>query len=183
MKFIFSFFIAVNFFYIASCSIINNSFFNIFFHIFLIHQALIQPKIKYSSLKSYKPNEVWCADVTVDSVQLFLCMIFNIIFCNKDDHFKNQSLIYNEQGDNWALAPTYDITYSLNPLISYKRSYRVLSVNGKKDDINFWSGYLFCHKKLRRFLKIFHPSKFCGTIVAHGVFDNNKSSKIKAYRI
>lgn len=25
----------------------------------------IQPKIKYSALKSYKPNEVWCADVTI----------------------------------------------------------------------------------------------------------------------
>jgi putative transposase len=25
----------------------------------------IQPKIKYSSLKSYKPNEIWCADVTI----------------------------------------------------------------------------------------------------------------------
>ncbi|RUT69457.1 transposase [Flavobacterium cupreum] len=25
----------------------------------------IQPKTKYSTLKSYKPNEVWCADVTI----------------------------------------------------------------------------------------------------------------------
>jgi putative transposase len=25
----------------------------------------LQPKIKYSSLKSYKPNEIWCADVTI----------------------------------------------------------------------------------------------------------------------
>lgn len=73
-------------------------------------------------------------------------MIFNIISCNKDDHFKNQSLIYNEQNDSWALVLAYDITYSLNPLINCKRSYHVLSVNGKKDDINFWSGYLFCHR-------------------------------------
>jgi len=25
----------------------------------------LQPKIKYSSLKSFKPNEIWCADVTI----------------------------------------------------------------------------------------------------------------------
>ena len=25
----------------------------------------IQPKIKYTSLKSYSPNEIWCADVTI----------------------------------------------------------------------------------------------------------------------
>lgn len=25
----------------------------------------IQPKIKYTGLKSYKPNEIWCADVTI----------------------------------------------------------------------------------------------------------------------
>ncbi|MBC7846064.1 MAG: hypothetical protein H7Y10_06200 [Flavobacterium sp.] len=25
----------------------------------------LQPKIKYSSLTSYKPNEIWCADVTI----------------------------------------------------------------------------------------------------------------------
>jgi serine/threonine-protein kinase HipA len=72
-----------------------------------------------------------------ESVQLFKRMVFNIIFCNKDDHFKNQSLIYDELTDTWNLAPAYDITYSLNPLINYKKSYRVLSVNGKKDDINF----------------------------------------------
>lgn len=72
-----------------------------------------------------------------DSVQLFKRMVFNIIFCNKDDHFKNQSLIYNEQQDKWNLAPAYDITYSLNPLINFTKTSRVLSVNGKKNEISF----------------------------------------------
>ncbi|WP_339705168.1 type II toxin-antitoxin system HipA family toxin [Algoriphagus aquimarinus] len=72
-----------------------------------------------------------------ESVQLFKRMVFNIIFCNKDDHFKNQSLIYDDLQDSWNLAPAYDITYSLNPLINFKKSYRVLSVNGKKNDITF----------------------------------------------
>jgi serine/threonine-protein kinase HipA len=72
-----------------------------------------------------------------DSVQLFTRMVFNIIFCNKDDHFKNQSLIYDELEDGWSLAPAYDITYSLNPLMNYKKSYRVLAVNGKKTDITY----------------------------------------------
>ncbi|WP_425637938.1 type II toxin-antitoxin system HipA family toxin [Algoriphagus yeomjeoni] len=73
----------------------------------------------------------------VDSVQLFMRMVFNIIFCNKDDHLKNQSLIYNEESDDWRLAPAYDLTYSLNPQINYKKTYRSLSVNGKKSDIQF----------------------------------------------
>lgn len=72
-----------------------------------------------------------------DSVQLFKRMVFNIIFCNKDDHFKNQSLIYDELQDSWGLAPAYDITYSLNPLINFTKTFRVLSVNGKKNEITF----------------------------------------------
>lgn len=73
----------------------------------------------------------------VDSVQLFRRMVFNIIFCNKDDHLKNHSLTYHEESDNWRLAPAYDLTYSLNPQINYKKTYQALSVNGKKSDIQF----------------------------------------------
>lgn len=70
-------------------------------------------------------------------VELYRRMIFNVIFSNTDDHFKNQSFLYDEKEDTWSIAPAYDITYSLNPMINYKKSFRALSINGKKADINF----------------------------------------------
>ncbi len=69
--------------------------------------------------------------------QLFLRMIFNVVFCNSDDHLKNHSFIYDPQKDLWALAPSYDLTYSLNPLINFSKVNRALSINGKRTDITF----------------------------------------------
>ncbi|MNU85229.1 hypothetical protein D3C71_749670 [compost metagenome] len=68
--------------------------------------------------------------------ELFRRMIFNLVYCNTDDHLKNHSFIYNEQEDKWNLAPAYDLTYSLNPLMNYKRISRALSINGKRVDID-----------------------------------------------
>jgi serine/threonine-protein kinase HipA len=68
--------------------------------------------------------------------ELYKRMVFNIIFCNTDDHLKNHTFIYNEIEDKWNLAPAYDLTYSLNPLINYKRVSRTLSINNKRVDIN-----------------------------------------------
>jgi serine/threonine-protein kinase HipA len=68
--------------------------------------------------------------------ELFKRMVFNLIFCNTDDHLKNHSFIYNEMEDKWNVSPAYDITYSLNPLVNYKRISRALSVNNKRVDIN-----------------------------------------------
>ena len=67
--------------------------------------------------------------------ELFKRMVFNIVFCNTDDHLKNHSFIYNEEEDNWNLSPAYDITYSLNPLLNYSKVSRALSVNNKRVDI------------------------------------------------
>ena len=67
--------------------------------------------------------------------ELFRRMIFNLIFCNRDDHLKNHSFIYNEIDDKWNLAPAYDLTYSLNPLINYTRVNRALSIKDKRADI------------------------------------------------
>ncbi|NBA89201.1 type II toxin-antitoxin system HipA family toxin [Emticicia sp. CRIBPO] len=67
--------------------------------------------------------------------ELFRRMIFNIVFCNTDDHLKNHSFIYDETSDKWNLSPAYDLTYSLNPLLNYKRTSRALSVNYKRADI------------------------------------------------
>ena len=62
-------------------------------------------------------------------------MVFNVIYGNVDDHLKNHSFIYNKDNDNWQLSPAYDITFALNPLISFKNTKRALSINGKRSDI------------------------------------------------
>ncbi len=67
--------------------------------------------------------------------ELFKRMIFNLVFCNTDDHLKNHSFIYNEKSDKWKLSPAYDLTYSLNPILNYKRVSRALSINKKRIDI------------------------------------------------
>ena len=70
-----------------------------------------------------------------DIEQLFRRMVFNLVFANHDDHLKNHSFIYNETDDKWGLAPAYDLTFSLNPLLDFKRTNRALSINGKRNGI------------------------------------------------
>jgi len=67
---------------------------------------------------------------------LFKRMVFNVVFCNSDDHLKNHTFIYNDIRDNWNLAPAYDLTYSLNPLLNYKKALRALSINTKRTEIS-----------------------------------------------
>ena len=71
-----------------------------------------------------------------DLQQLFKRMVFNLIFKNVDDHLKNHSFIYNKESNNWNLSPAYDLTYALNPLITFKTTSRALSINGKRTAIN-----------------------------------------------
>lgn len=70
-----------------------------------------------------------------DLQQLFKRMVFNLIFRNVDDHLKNHSFIYNKENNSWNLAPAYDLTYALNPLLTFKTTSRALSINGKRTEI------------------------------------------------
>ncbi|XKM12923.1 type II toxin-antitoxin system HipA family toxin [Orbaceae bacterium ac157xtp] len=45
---------------------------------------------------------------------LFLRVIFNIIFNNRDDHTKNFSFIMNEK-QQWQISPAYDLTFNEGP--------------------------------------------------------------------
>lgn len=72
-----------------------------------------------------------------DLQELFKRMIFNLVFANIDDHLKNHSFIYNKTNDNWGLAPAYDLTYPLNALGNYLRISRALSINNKRERIDF----------------------------------------------
>jgi serine/threonine-protein kinase HipA len=81
-----------------------------------------------------------------DIDELFKRMVFNLIFSNTDDHLKNHSFIYDEKNDQWALSPAYDITYSLNPFLNYKKISRALSINNKRMDIG-WADILTIAEK------------------------------------
>jgi serine/threonine-protein kinase HipA len=76
-----------------------------------------------------------------DIQQLFRRMIFNVVFKNVDDHLKNHSFIYDKDKNSWNLSPAYDITYALNPLLTFTSISRALSINGKRQDIN-WNDVL-----------------------------------------
>lgn len=71
-----------------------------------------------------------------DLHQLFKRMVFNLIFQNSDDHLKNHGFIYDKDKNNWHLAPAYDVTYALNPLLNYTSVSRALSINNKRQNIN-----------------------------------------------
>lgn len=70
-----------------------------------------------------------------DIEAIFRRMAFNVIFANHDDHLKNHSFSFSPDENKWRLAPAYDITYSLNPLLNFTRAQRALSINGKRVDI------------------------------------------------
>lgn len=70
-----------------------------------------------------------------DLQQLFKRMIFNLIFKNVDDHLKNHSFIYDKSINKWNLSPAYDLTYALNPMLTFKSISRALSINGKRTGI------------------------------------------------
>lgn len=71
-----------------------------------------------------------------DVQQLFKRMVFNLVFKNVDDHLKNHSFIYNKERNSWNLGPAYDLTYALNPLITFKTTSRALSINGKRTTVS-----------------------------------------------
>ncbi len=58
-------------------------------------------------------------------------MVFNIIFCNQDDHVKNTAFLMDQSG-TWLLAPAFDLIYSFNPSGDWTASHQ-MTVNGKRD--------------------------------------------------
>jgi len=46
-----------------------------------------------------------------DKEQIFKNIVFNILFCNKDDHSRNFSFLMSKDYE-WRYAPSYDLTYS-----------------------------------------------------------------------
>lgn len=67
--------------------------------------------------------------------ELFRRMVFNVVFANTDDHLKNFSFIFDDAQNKWNLAPAYDLTFAVNPLLNFKQLNRACSINGKRTDL------------------------------------------------
>ncbi len=65
--------------------------------------------------------------------QMYRRMVFNVIARNCDDHTKNFAFRLKE-GENWELAPAYDICHAYRP-DSIWVSQHALSINGKRKDL------------------------------------------------
>ena len=67
------------------------------------------------------------------SNQMFTRMVFNVLARNCDDHTKNFSFLL-KQGQQWELAPAYDICHAYSPKSQWV-SQHALSINDKRADI------------------------------------------------
>ncbi|MGC1449592.1 MAG: type II toxin-antitoxin system HipA family toxin [Candidatus Sulfotelmatobacter sp.] len=65
--------------------------------------------------------------------QAFLRMCFNVMARNCDDHTKNFAFLLKE-GQDWELAPAYDVTHAYNPKGEWTYQH-LMSVNGKFNHI------------------------------------------------
>ncbi len=65
-----------------------------------------------------------------DAEQMYRRMVFNVIARNCDDHTKNFAFRL-KKGENWELAPAYDICHAYRPE-SIWVSQHALSINGKR---------------------------------------------------
>jgi len=64
--------------------------------------------------------------------QFYRRMVFNIIARNHDDHTKNHSFIL-KSGEQWHLAPAYDLCYSYSSTGRWTDRHQ-MSANNKRDD-------------------------------------------------
>jgi len=67
-----------------------------------------------------------------DIEQLYLRMVFNVVFRNQDDHSKNIAFLMDKKG-SWQLSPAFDVAYSYNPKGMWTSKHQ-MSINGKRDD-------------------------------------------------
>jgi len=68
-----------------------------------------------------------------DMEEMFRRAAFNVIMMNNDDHTKNISFMLR-RGEEWRLAPAYDITYAYKPGNIWIQAHQ-LTVNGRTDNI------------------------------------------------
>jgi len=96
--------------------------------------------MSHLDFKMIGPNSYSQLFLTMRALQLpfaqfeeaFRRMTFNVMARNCDDHTKNFAFILR-QGDPWALAPAYDVTFAHSPDSKWTRQH-LMSVNGKTAD-------------------------------------------------
>lgn len=91
---------------------------------------------KKKSTNSYEQLFMTIKELNLDRnslVEAFRRMVFNIMSKNCDDHSKNFSFLLKD-GQDWELAPAYDITFAHNPNGEWTHQH-LLSINGKYKDI------------------------------------------------
>lgn len=69
-----------------------------------------------------------------EAEQMYRRMVFNVLGMNRDDHAKNFSFILKE-GEDWLLAPAYDMTYAYDPFSRWHHTHAT-TVNGKVEGIS-----------------------------------------------
>lgn len=90
----------------------------------MIHADFRMPSIDYETLLRVTLNLTKNYE---DTIAAFRMMVFNVAAHNRDDHSKNFAFIMNSDG-TWALAPSYDLTFSIGPGGEHTTS---ISGNGK----------------------------------------------------
>jgi serine/threonine-protein kinase HipA len=90
--------------------------------------------LDYKQKASHDYNQLF---LTIERLQLgydakeeaFRRMAFNVMAANCDDHTKNFAFLLRE-GEEWMLAPAYDVTHAHNPKGDWTNQH-LMSVNGK----------------------------------------------------
>ncbi len=95
--------------------------------------------------------------------QMYRRMVFNILAKNCDDHTKNFSFLL-KQGQEWQLAPAYDVCYAYRPGSLWVNQH-ALSVNGKRD--HFTIDDLLTFAKAMNIKKANHIISEIQTVVNH----------------
>lgn len=78
----------------------------------LIHSDFRIPTADYNDLM--KVTKILTKNM-IAVEEMFRRMVFNIFTCNRDDHVKNFSFIYDHKDLKWNAAPAYDLTFSQGP--------------------------------------------------------------------
>lgn len=76
----------------------------------LLELDFSQPSLDYNTLM--KVTKILTRDNPHDLENMYRRMCFNVFGHNRDDHSKNFAFLYNEEKEQWRLAPAYDMTYS-----------------------------------------------------------------------
>jgi len=94
--------------------------------------------LDYKQVATHSYNQLFQAasDLKLERaamVQILRRMVLNVLAVNNDDHTKNFSFLLR-QGEQWELAPAYDITHAFRADSEWVREHQ-MSINGKFDRI------------------------------------------------